>query len=42
VTRLKWNLGPVRFEIVQDRCSVGVKRTVGSEIVLKAPDETPR
>jgi hypothetical protein len=45
VTRLKWKLGSIRLEIVlllvHDRCTVCVKRTVGSEIVLKAPDGTP-
>jgi hypothetical protein len=28
--------------IVQDRCKVCVKCTIGSEIVLDAPDGTPR
>jgi hypothetical protein len=41
-----WNLILVRFEIVlvsvQDRCTVCAKHTVGSEIILDAPDETPR
>jgi hypothetical protein len=45
VTRLKWKLGSVRLEIVlllmNDWCTVCVKRTVGSEIVLEAPDGTP-
>jgi hypothetical protein len=45
VTRLKWKLGSVRLEIVlllmHDWCTVCVKRTVGSEIVLEAPDGTP-
>jgi hypothetical protein len=27
---------------VQDRCMVCAKRTIGSEIVLDAPDGTPR
>jgi hypothetical protein len=27
---------------VQDRCTVCAKRTIGSEIVLDAPDGTPR
>jgi hypothetical protein len=43
VTRLKWKLGSVRLEIVlllmQDWCMVCVERTIGSEIVLEAPDE---
>ena len=28
--------------LVQDRCSVCAKRTIGSNIVLDAPDGTPR
>jgi hypothetical protein len=28
--------------LMQDRCTVGAKRTIGSEIVLDAPDGTPR
>ena len=28
--------------LVQDRCTVSAKRTIGSEIVLDAPDGTPR
>jgi hypothetical protein len=36
----------VRLEIVlilmQDRCTVCVERTMGSEILLDAPDSTPR
>jgi len=27
---------------VQDRCTIGAKRTTGSEILLDAPDGTPR
>ena len=27
---------------VQDRCMVCAKRTIGSEIILEAPDGTPR
>jgi hypothetical protein len=45
VTRLKRKLSSVRLEIVlrlmHDWCTVCVKRTVGSEIVLEAPDGTP-
>ena len=26
----------------QDRCTVCTERTIGSEIILDAPDETPR
>ena len=28
--------------LMQDRCTVCVKRTIGSEILLDAPDGTPR
>jgi hypothetical protein len=28
--------------LTQDRCSVGIKRTIGFEIILDAPDGTPR
>jgi hypothetical protein len=42
VTRLKWKLISVRLETVlvsmQDRCTVCVKRTIGSETVLDTPD----
>jgi hypothetical protein len=42
--RLKWKLASVHFETVlplmHDWCTVCVKRTVGSEIVLEAPDGT--
>jgi hypothetical protein len=45
VTWLKWKLGSVHLGIVlllmHDWCTVCVKRTVGSEIVLEAPDGTP-
>jgi hypothetical protein len=41
--RLNWNVISVRLEIVltlmQDRCMVCAKRTIGSEIVLDAPME---
>ena len=43
-TRLKWKLISVRLEIVlilaQDRCTVCVERTIGSEIILDTPDGT--
>jgi hypothetical protein len=43
---LKGKLDSVRLEIVliltEDGCTVCVERTVGSEIILDAPDETPR
>jgi hypothetical protein len=46
VMRLKWKLGMVHLVIVlllmHDWCTVCVERTVGSEIVLEAPDGTPR
>ena len=46
VTRLKWNLVLVLLDIVlilmQDRCTVCAKHTIGSETVLDAPDGTPR
>ena len=29
------------FVLVQDRCTVCAKRTIGSDIVLDAPDGTP-
>jgi hypothetical protein len=41
-----WNLVLVYLEMVlapmQDRCAVCAKRTVWSEIVLDAPDGTPK
>ena len=41
-----WNLISVHLEIVlvsvQDRCTVCSKHTIGSEIILDAPDGTPR
>jgi hypothetical protein len=46
VTRLKWKLVSVRLEIglilTQDRYTICAQRTIGSEIVLDAPDGTPR
>ena len=43
MTRLKWKLVSVLLDIVliltQDRSTVCVKRTIGSEIVLDAPDD---
>jgi hypothetical protein len=43
---LKGKLDSVRLEIVltltEDGYTVCVERTVGSEIILDAPDETPR
>jgi hypothetical protein len=41
--RLKWKLVSFHLEIVliltQDRCTVCAKCTIGSEIILEAPDE---
>ena len=41
-----WNLISVRLDtvlvLVQDRCMVYVERTIGSEVILDAPDATPR
>ena len=41
-----WNLVSVHLEmvlvLVQDRCMVCAKHTLGSEIVLDAPDGIPR
>jgi hypothetical protein len=46
VTRLKWKLDSVHLEIVliltQDRCIIYVEHTEGLEIILDAPDGTPR
>jgi len=46
VTRVKWKLVSVLSEIVliltEDRCTVCVERTIGSEIIFDAPDGTPR
>ena len=46
MTKLNWKLVLVRLEIVliltEDRCTVWVELTVGSYIVLDAPDGTPR
>jgi hypothetical protein len=46
VTRLKWNLVLVLLKIVliltQDRCIVYDEHTIGSAIILEAPDELLR
>jgi hypothetical protein len=46
VTWVMWNLVLDRLEtqlaLVQDRCTVCVKHTIGLETVLNAPDGTPR
>jgi hypothetical protein len=44
--RLKWKLILVHLEIelilTQERCTVCTKHTIGSEIIMDAPDGTPR
>jgi hypothetical protein len=46
VIKLKWKLVSVRLEIVliltQDRSTVCAEHTIGLEIILGAPDGTPR
>jgi hypothetical protein len=46
VTRLKWTLVSIHLEILlnlpQDRCTVCAERTIVLEIILDAPDGTPR
>ena len=46
MTWLKWKLVLVCLEIVliltQDRCTVCVKHAIGLEIILDAPNGTPR
>jgi hypothetical protein len=46
VTLAVWNLVSIHLEtvvvLVQDRCTVFAKRTIGTEIILDAPDGTPR
>jgi hypothetical protein len=46
VTCVIRNLVSVHLEMVlvcvQDRCTVWTKSTIGSEVVLEAPDGTPR
>jgi hypothetical protein len=46
VTRLKWKLNPVCLETVpilmQDRCMTCAEHTLGLEIILDAPNGTPR
>jgi len=39
-----WSLVLVRWEpvSVQDRCTICAKHTIGSEIILDAPDGNPR
>ena len=42
--QLEARFGPFVIVLIltQDQCSVCVERTIGSEIVLDAPDGTPR
>ena len=46
VTRLKWKLDSAHLErvliMMQDRCTVCVECTIGLEIILDAPDGSPR
>ena len=46
VTWVMWNLTSFHLETVlvsvQDRCTVCVKRAIGSEIILHTPNGTPR
>ena len=46
MTRLKWNLVSVRLDIVlvlvQDRCTVCAKHTIGSEIIFDRTDGKAR
>ena len=46
MTWVIWNLFSVHLEIViilmLDRCMVCAERTIGSKIILDAPDGTPR
>jgi hypothetical protein len=46
VTLVMWNLISVHLEtvlvLVQDSCMVCSKYSIGSEIILDAPDGTPR
>ena len=43
---VKWRLVSVNLEkvldLMQDRCKIYAKRTIGSEISLDSPDGTPR
>ena len=37
-----FDLSDIEVILTQDRCTVCVERTIGSEIILDAPDGTPR
>ena len=38
----RFGLSDIVLMLTQDRCTFCVKRTIGSEIILDAPDGTPR
>ena len=37
-----FGLSGIELMLTQDRCMVCVERTIGSEIILDAPDRAPR
>ena len=37
----RFGLSDIVLSLTQDRCTVCVKRTIGSEIISSAPDGTP-
>ena len=38
----RFGLSDIVLILMQDRCTVCAERTIGSEIILDAPDGTPR
>ena len=38
----RFGLPDLVLTLTQDRCTASIKRTIGSEIILDAPDGTPR
>ena len=38
----RFGLSDIELILTQDRCTVCVERTIGSEIILDAPNGTPR
>ena len=38
----RFALSDIVLNLMQDRCTVCVEHTIGSEIILDAPDATPR
>ena len=38
----RFGISDIVLILTQDRCTVFVKRTIGSEIILDAPDGPPR